>query len=201
MGRLATLAALALALPGCRLPYVGGAAAIEARTLGPDWVRAAPTPIVRQEARMDCGLAALAIAAGAWGRTWSVAELARDLPPTGTGIKLGALRDLARGRGLRAFAVRGRVADLVHELGRGRPVILGLVLPFALDENLHHYEVAVAVRPSDGAVITRDPATGELMQRSQRILDLEWRHAGYAMLVIVGPRSEHAAVPARDALR
>jgi saccharopine dehydrogenase-like NADP-dependent oxidoreductase len=44
---------------------------------------------VRQRKQTDCGLAALAMVAGAWGRGWSVAQLDDQLPPTEHGVKLG----------------------------------------------------------------------------------------------------------------
>jgi len=150
------------------------------------WHRAAPTPVVRQRDRTDCGLAALAMVAGAWGQNWSLEDLSRALPATKDGVRLGALRDYARSHGLVAYAVRGTHDDLVFELTRHRPVLLGLVLPFARDKALAHYEVAIAVDPRDGSIVTRDPATGNMMRRTRDVLDLEWKPGGYATLVVVG---------------
>jgi hypothetical protein len=105
-------------------------------------------------------------------------------------VKLKRLRDYARERGLEAYAVKGTFADLETELRAGRPVVLGLVLPYDKNNNLNHYEVVVAIDPRDHSVITRDPATGELMRRVKKVLDLEWKTAGYATLVVVGDRSK-----------
>lgn len=185
---LVTLIGLVALVAGCRLPYTGGAKAVSPSSLGSEWLRAAPTPVVRQQQRTDCGLAALAMVAGAWGRTWSPAELAHEAKPTSKGVKLGALRDVARARGLEAYAVRGKTTDLEHELAQGRPVLLGLILPFDQGHNLSHYEVAVAYNPRDGAVVTLDPASGKFLRRSRKVLDLEWKPAGYATLVVVGER-------------
>src|SRR4051812_17817502 len=115
-------------LTGCQLPYTGGARPVSAAQLDSSWLHAAPTPVVRQKQESDCGLAALAMVAGAWGRHWSVDDLAHRLPPSEKGVKLGALRDLARDRGLDAFALRATPADLQRELASGRPVMLGLLL-------------------------------------------------------------------------
>jgi len=186
-----TLASLVIALVGlsaCQLSYTGGARVVRPTELGTGWYRAAATPVVRQHHETDCGLAALAMVAGAWGRQWSVAELNHQLPPTDRGIRLGALRDLARARGLDAFAIQGTPADLVHELSLGRPVVLGLLLPYDQDHNASHYEVAVAMNPRDGTVVTIDPASGEWKQRSSKVLDLEWKSAGFATLVVTGDR-------------
>jgi ABC-type bacteriocin/lantibiotic exporter with double-glycine peptidase domain len=176
-------------LSACRLAYKGGATAVGPNDLGGEWIRAAPTPVVVQRAQTDCGLAALAMIAGAWGRSWSVGDMSRQVKPTDKGVKLGALRDLARARGLQAFAVKGQFKDLENELKKGRPVLLGLVLPFDRRNNLHHFEVAIAMNPRDGTVVTLDPATGDMMKRSRKVLDLEWKHAGYATLVVVAERN------------
>jgi ABC-type bacteriocin/lantibiotic exporter with double-glycine peptidase domain len=176
-------------LSACRLSYKGGATAVGPNDLGGEWIRAAPTPVVMQRAQTDCGLAALAMIAGAWGRSWSVGDMARHVKPTEKGVKLGALRDLARSRGLQAYAVKGQFKDLENELKKGRPVLLGLVLPFDRKNNLHHFEVAIAMNPRDGTVVTLDPATGDMMKRTRKVLDLEWKHAGYATLVVVAERN------------
>ncbi|MBV8763016.1 MAG: C39 family peptidase [Deltaproteobacteria bacterium] len=178
-----------VSLTGCQLPYTGGARPVTPAQLDSSWLRAAPTPVVRQKQESDCGLAALAMVAGAWGRHWSVDDLAHRIPPSEKGVKLGALRDLARDRGLDAFALRASTQDLQHELASGRPVLLGLMLPFDRGHNRSHYEVAVAMNPHDGTVVTIDPASGEWMRRSRDVLDLEWKAAGYPALVVTGDHS------------
>jgi ABC-type bacteriocin/lantibiotic exporter with double-glycine peptidase domain len=194
----AALRALVIAVvaTACQLPYAGGARPISAGELDRSWYRAAETPVVRQRAKTDCGLAGLAMVAGAWGRRWSVADLSKVAPPNERGVKLGALRDLARARGLDAYAIKGTIADLEHELSRGRPVLLGLLLPFDLNYNSSHYEVAVAMNPRDGTVVTIDPASGQWRKRSKQVLDIEWKPAGYATLVVVGDRQAAAREPA-----
>ena len=182
----AALLLIALVTVGCRLSYTGGATPVKPHEVPADWLTAAPTPVVVQGQRSDCGLAALAMVAGAWGRHWTLEDLTHRLPPGKQGVQLGKLRDLARERGLVAYAVKGSFDDLRKELANGRPVLLGLVLPFDRNNNLNHYEVAVAMNPADDTVVTRDPATGDLMKRPRKVLDLEWKHAGYATLVVVG---------------
>lgn len=199
LARLVAVLGLAglLGLAACALPYAGGARPITPAEIGGSWLRAAPTPVVRQRAEDDCGLAALAMLAGAWGHHWTVGELAALVPPTRRGVKLGALRDLARRAGLVAFAIRATPRDLRHELAAGRPVLLGLVLPFDRHYNLAHYEVAVAMDPSSGDVVTIDPSTGHMLRRTPKVLDLEWKAAGYAALVVTGQRIAAGTQPAR----
>ena len=159
---------------------------------------AAPTPIVKQAQETDCGLAALAMVAGSWGHAWSVAELARAMPPRDKGVKLAVLRDYAKAHGLEAYALAATPKDLEHELAAGRPVLLGLMLPYGMQHNQSHYEVAIAIRPSDGSVITIDPATGKWMTRSRKVLDVEWKAAKYAALVVTADHGQaaQAAAPA-----
>jgi ABC-type bacteriocin/lantibiotic exporter with double-glycine peptidase domain len=177
---------IALFATACTVPYAGGARPVSASAIQPGWLRAAPTQVVRQRHDTDCGLAALAMVAGSWNRRWNVDELARELPPTTKGVKLLALRDLARDRGLDAYAIAATPADLAHELAHGRPVVLGLVLPHDRNYNRRHYEVAIAMDPRDGTIITLDPASGRMMRRSREVLDVEWKPAAYAALVVVG---------------
>ncbi|MDQ3367142.1 MAG: cysteine peptidase family C39 domain-containing protein [Myxococcota bacterium] len=174
---------------GCRLSYTGGARPVDQSSLDASWLRAAQTPVVRQRSQSDCGLAALAMVAGAWGRTWTLDELSRELTPTAKGVKLGALRDLARQRGLDAYAISGTHEDLRKELGKGRPVLLGLLLPYESDRALNHYEVAIAMDPRDGSVITLDPSSGKHMRRTRQVLEAEWKPGGYPTLVVVGERA------------
>lgn len=186
--RCARVVALVGLIASCALPYKGGARAVHPTQLGPGWLTAAQTPVVMQKQQTDCGLAALAMVAGAWGRHWSVDDLSHRIPPGQHGVKLGVLRDFARERGLEAFAIKASRDDLKHELAAGRPVMLGLMLPHDRKSNRSHYEVAIALNTQDGTVVTIDPATGEWMRRSPKVLDIEWKAAGYAALVVTGDK-------------
>ena len=68
------------------------------------------------------------------------------------------------------------------------------MLPFDRERNRAHYEVAVAMNPKDGTVVTIDPATGEWMRRSKSVLDVEWKAAGYAALVVTGEHEASATI-------
>ena len=131
-------------LAACTANYSGGAHVVKPTQLDQTWHRAAATPVVKQHDMRDCGLAALAMVGGAWGQSWTIYELSKQVTVPDKGVKLGALRDLARTRGLDAFAIKGTHDDLARELKNGRPVVLGLILPFNNKYNLAHYEVVVA---------------------------------------------------------
>ena len=107
------------------------------------------------------------------------------------------LRDLARERGLDAYAIQATRADLKNELAKGRPVLLGLMLPHDRKSNRSHFEVAIAMNTQDGTIITIDPATGEWMRRSPKVLDIEWKAAGYAALVVTGDKADASVGDAR----
>ncbi len=191
---VALIGMLGGASSACAIPYTGGARTVQPTQIDDGWVRAAPTPVVKQRQQTDCGLAALAMVAGAWGRHWTLEDLTHRVRPGDHGIKLRALRDLARERGLEAYAIKATRQDLHKELVQGRPVLLGLILPHDRKRNRSHYEVAIALDPRDGTVVTIDPATGEWMKRSPKVLDIEWKAAGYAALVVVGDKERTVGV-------
>jgi ABC-type bacteriocin/lantibiotic exporter with double-glycine peptidase domain len=194
MIRSARLIALCGLICACAIPYTGGARSVQPTQLDEtSWYRAAPTPVVMQKQMTDCGLAALAMVAGAWGRHWSIDDLAHRVPPGNHGVKLGVLRDLARSRGFDAYAIKATRDDLKTELAAGRPVLLGLILPHDRKRNRSHYEVAIAMNRSDGTLITIDPATGDWMRRSPAVLDVEWKAAGYAALVVTADKAQETA--------
>ena len=127
--------------------------------------------------------------ANSWNVALSVqAAVAALPPPSKEGVRLDALRDVARDHGLQAFAIAGDHDTLVHELTNGRPVIVGLMLPFGKKYLLGHYEVVVGVRTADDQFATIDPASaGNGMRvRSWAALSSEWKPAGFPTLVVVG---------------
>jgi hypothetical protein len=95
---------------------------------------------------------------GYWQIPASRAEIVYHCPPVpGQGCRAGELRNFARSKGLSAFLFRGELADLAHELARGRPVVVGLVKPYS-DGTFTHYEVVAAMHPQEGLIVTLDPA-------------------------------------------
>ena len=150
-----------VAVAGC-ISYRGGAQSLDPDRLHTEagWIVAAPTPALRQQGSHDCGAASLAMIAGRWHVALSVDGAVAALPVAGVqGVRLGELRDAARAHGLTAFAIAGDRTTLVHELREGRPVIVGLLLPYGNKRVQRHYEVIVAVHPADDQFVTIDPAT------------------------------------------
>lgn len=185
-----TLAA-AFGASGCatRPRYIGAARPIEpARfTDEPGWIVAGHVPPLQQRADDDCGAAALAMVANRWQVPMTVPEALGALPPAGKlGARLGDLRDLARARGLTAFAIAGDRATLVHELEAGRPIIVGLQLPYTGKLILPHYEVVVGINPATHQVATIDPAAAGFRTRTFAALEGEWGPPGRPTLIVLG---------------
>jgi ABC-type bacteriocin/lantibiotic exporter with double-glycine peptidase domain len=196
----AAFAALALVgASGCATT-VGQSRAFDPDQLDPTagWLVATPVTLVAQEGSKDCGAAALAMVVGRWGVQLTLGEAMRALEASsaaapgggvggdGGGARLRDLRDLARSLGLKAFAIAGERATLLHELGAGRPVIVGLHVPGGPREVRSHYEVVVGAQPADGRFVTLDPASGWRV-RDWTGLDDAWRPAGRPALIVLGP--------------
>ncbi len=213
MTRQAAIAAFALVgVSGCA-STAGHSRAFDPDQLDPPagWLVATPVALVAQEGSKDCGAAALAMVVGRWGVQLTLGEAVLALEASGKaapgagsaggggaggeagggagggagGARLGDLRDLARSLGLKAFAISADRATLLHELGAGRPVIVGLHVPGGPGEARSHYEVVVGAQPADGRFVTLDPASGWRV-RDWTGLDDAWRPAGRPALVVLG---------------
>jgi hypothetical protein len=153
------------------------------------WVLADAAPITRQKSDDDCGAASLSSVLACWGVDASVETLRQECAVPGEpGLRAAALRDAARRRGLAAFLVAGRVADLDHELGRGRPVIVGVVKE-AGPVSVAHFEVVVGRHPDAERIAAIDPARG-LVFDALADFEREWAATKDVMLVVFRPESK-----------
>ena len=180
MRALALVIAAGLALgAGCAPRYAGPARPFDPTELAAaGWVRVDGVPEIRQRRTDDCGPAAVAMVLGYW-------RLAPRLDgvaiPEG-GMHARDLRGLLRDHGLRAFVIEGTFADLEHELGAGRPVIVGTLKPVSRKKALAHYEVVVAYHPVERRVVTLDPALGWRVSPLDGFL-LEWAASEHTTIV------------------
>jgi ABC-type bacteriocin/lantibiotic exporter with double-glycine peptidase domain len=182
--------ALGAGLAGCvRVPSTARPAAPADIAQDRGWIAVAGIRPVRQKGQLDCGPAALAMVAQRWGVPLAAATRA-TARRRGHGSKLGALRAAARASGLTAFAIRADRATLVHELERGRPVLVGLLRGQGR-RRLSHYEVVVGYHPQRGEFATIDPAAGFGVRR-WRDLASEWEPAGRPALIVLGPATSRA---------
>jgi ABC-type bacteriocin/lantibiotic exporter with double-glycine peptidase domain len=187
MNRLRPIAGVLLALApivtvGC---YTGSARSVSPREIAAEsgWIAVRDVPLVRQQAQMDCGAAALAMVLSYWSLPTRVDQITAVYPTTAErGIKAGQLRDFARAKGLQAFVIDGQLRDLSTELGRGHPVLVGVGKPYG-DKRLAHYEVVIGIHPDRRRILSLDPADG-WRENSYEGFAREWVNAQQVTLVI-----------------
>ncbi|MEK7469906.1 MAG: cysteine peptidase family C39 domain-containing protein [Planctomycetota bacterium] len=155
----------------------------------PGWISAHGVEPVLQERQDDCGSAALAMMLRFWGQPASIEEISKACAlDDGKGIRAGALRNEARSRGLKAYVLTASFPDLVRELGLGRPVLVGLVKPYA-SGGFAHFEVVVALNPGLERIVTLDPGSG-WRSSSFEGFAAEWRPSGcLALVMFASPRN------------
>jgi ABC-type bacteriocin/lantibiotic exporter with double-glycine peptidase domain len=188
-----TLKALALAgtlsSAGCFLSLGSGEPTTEeALRSEPGWILVSDVRHVAQESDEGCGAAALSSVLARWGVDVPAAELQEECAvPEVPGLLAGELRDAARRRGLSAFVFEGSLADIEHELRRGRPVVVGLVKSTG-PIKATHYEVVVGLRP-DEEVAAVDPARG-LVRDALPSFAAEWAATKGVTLVVFRPAAK-----------
>jgi ABC-type bacteriocin/lantibiotic exporter with double-glycine peptidase domain len=166
--------------------YVGTAQPFAPEQLDrdPGWLAVRNVPVVRQQSRIDCGAAAIAMIVSFWTTQPSSQLLTALRPVRPPGLEAGRLRDFARHHHLQSYLVSGSVDDLERELAAGRPVLVGLYKP-QRKGSVTHYEVVVGLHRQKGIVVTLDPAAGWRQNYLINFIE-EWKPAGYLTLVIVG---------------
>ncbi|MDB4983627.1 MAG: peptidase bacteriocin processing [Myxococcales bacterium] len=171
---------------GC---YRGSAHSVSPADLArdPGWALVRDVPFVPSAQEHDCGVAALAMVFQHWGVAASTtAALSTQGAPGDDGVQAGALRDLARQQGLRAFLIQGEQADLAREIGRDHPVLVGVVQRYTT-RAMAHYEVVTGINTRTHEVLTLDPGRGP-RQDTWDAFAAEWGGANRLALVVVGPR-------------
>jgi len=187
IARAGLVLALAIAAPAC---YSGSAQTIPASSMtalarDPDWEIVSDVPFVRQQTAHDCGPAALAMVLAHF-----------RVPPAGApalaggDVRAGTLRDVARSRGLDAYVVSGTFADLFAQVGRGRPVVVGLAKPLAFTGGraLAHYEVVIGLNRARRLILSLDPAVG-LRENTLEGFAREWAPTQQVTIVFLGTGS------------
>jgi ABC-type bacteriocin/lantibiotic exporter with double-glycine peptidase domain len=177
---------LALAAPAC---YTGSAHSVPASSMAamthdPSWQIVDGVPFVPQQSLHDCGPAALAMVLA----HFRVPAAVNDAPELAGGdVRAGALRDVARAHGLDAFVVSGTFDDLFAQVGRGRPVLVGLAKPMALTGGraLAHYEVVIGINRSRRLILSLDPAAG-LRENTLEGFAREWAPTHQVTIVFLG---------------
>ena len=185
-----------LAAPGCYTCYSGTARDVSPRQIATDagWEVVSGVPFVAQKGDRDCGAAALAMVLSRWFGRESVDVVEALAPPGNAGIRVGALRDLARRRGLEAYVISGTLADLTRQISMGRPVVVGLAKPMIGGRAAAHYEVVVGFHRQKRLVLSLDPARG-LRENTLEGFVREWAPTRRVTLIAF-PRAGKPVVPA-----
>lgn len=183
IGRIAIAIAIAfLSAAGCS--YFGEATAFDPQELDqtPGWLAVRTVPVILQQEKTDCGAASLSMVLAHWNVGTTLEDVVHRCPMIpGKGIRAKDLRDYAKSCGLESYLIHGCWEDLGREIGRGHPVIVGLVKP---DGNsiMTHYEVVVAIHLESQSVVALDPARG-WCRTSMGDFCKEWEPAGFLTLV------------------
>lgn len=177
--------ALLCAAPAC---YTGSARDVSSEWLeraraDKSWQMVSDVPFVAQKSDADCGPAALAMVLGHFGVSATLDQVTALDPPSDGGVRAGALRDVARGKGLEAFVVSGTLNDIVAQLDRGRPVLVGLAKPMAGARAIAHYEVVVGINRPKRLILSFDPSRGP-RQNSFEGFAREWVPTHQVTIVI-----------------
>jgi ABC-type bacteriocin/lantibiotic exporter with double-glycine peptidase domain len=199
MLRHLALIVVAVAAAGCVAVSGSGRQATYEELQGQEgWVLLDAVPLVKQNSAQDCGAASLSMVFEHWGVDVPAETLAQECAVAGQeGLRAVALRDAARRRGFSAYLFAGRVADLEHELRRGRPVVVGVVKS-AGPVSVAHFEVVVGLHPRAERVALLDPARGLVWNTVPEFAE-EWAATKGVTLVVfrTEPRAaaSAAAVP------
>lgn len=175
-------AALTTTAGACSV-YTGSATTLKPNELSQEtgWVRVDGVPELLQKHELDCGPTALAMVLGYHGSASKETVLA-ELPEDKRSV-VTELRDVAKKHGFDSFVMEGKPEDLVYELERGRPMIVGVAKP-TIQNAVAHYEVVIGLHRDSQRIATIDPAVGLRQNTFQGFLT-EWQSAGRVLLVVI----------------
>jgi ABC-type bacteriocin/lantibiotic exporter with double-glycine peptidase domain len=190
--RLASLLRVVLALLtlGCA-SYHGTARSVRPSQLARagGWWMVPKFPLVLQEQNHDCGAAALSSVLRFWGTTRAPHEIAAELGRPNQRLSAGEMAKYARERGLHSYVFYGTMTDVVYELRRGRPVIVGLGKKLEEKKALAHYEVVVGYEPERQLVLLLDPGRGWQIDTLKGFAE-EWARSKGVTIVAFLPDSD-----------
>jgi predicted double-glycine peptidase len=191
-GNLARVAVAVLSL-GCA-SYQGTSKAADPSALAQQgkWWMVAKFPRVLQEKDRDCGAAALAAVLRFWGHSATPASVEAGIGRKNSRLSAGDMAAYAKKQGLRSYAFYGTMTDIVYELRRGRPVIVGVGKPISDEKALAHYEVVVGYEPEKKQVLLLDPARGWQID-SLEGFGREWVLSKGVTLVAFAPTDPHVS--------
>jgi ABC-type bacteriocin/lantibiotic exporter with double-glycine peptidase domain len=196
-GRAARLRAfvrilLAVLSLGCA-SYVGTAKPAQPAVIDREgeWIMVRQFPQVMQDQNDDCGAAALASVMRFWGHEATPRSILSAIGRKDHRLRAGDMATYARKAGLHSYVFFGTMTDIVHELERGRPIIVGLGKQVAAKKALSHYEVVIGYEPKKKLVLLLDPAKGFQVDSLEGFSE-EWTRTKGVTIVTFLPESERA---------
>lgn len=186
---VATLAALSL---GCTT-YKTTAKEAQPSRLVQDgsWVMVPRFPLVLQSGTKDCGAAALSAVVDYWGVPASPTAIEASTGSSDERLRAGDLERFARASGLSSFVFFGTMNDVIYEVQRGRPLIVGLGKVIERKKALAHYEVVVGYEPKKRLVLLLDPGRGWQVDTFEGFAR-EWAMSKGVTVVVFMRKSETA---------
>lgn len=124
------------------------------------WVVVPNFPRVMQAKDHDCGAASLAAVLGYWGKPTTPEAVSQAVGRDGKQLRASDIESHARASGFSSYVFYGNMGDLLYEVGRGRPVIVGVGKPYGKDKAIAHYQVVIGYEPEKKRVLLLDPAIG-----------------------------------------
>jgi ABC-type bacteriocin/lantibiotic exporter with double-glycine peptidase domain len=153
-------------------------------------------PFVKQD-KEGCGAASISMIMQYWQRRQNrpatpaagFDQVQRALHSTAAhGIYASDMERYFRENGYSAFAFTGQLADLVHHLEKGRPLIAALKPGAGLPL---HYVVVAGLVPEQHLVIVNDPAERKLLNVDYSRFEQAWKAAGHWTLLVVPVPNSH----------
>jgi ABC-type bacteriocin/lantibiotic exporter with double-glycine peptidase domain len=153
-----------------------------------EWIMVRNFPQVLQDRNDDCGAAALASVLRFWGHSATPRSILNALGRADHRLRAGDMTTYTRKLGLRSYVFFGTMNDVVHELKRGRPIIVGLGKRFAEKKALSHYEVVIGYEPKKKLVLLLDPGKGFQVDSLEGFAE-EWTRTKGVTIVTFLPES------------
>lgn len=147
-------------------------------------------PFVRQPPE-GCGAASVAMVMKYWARQEhrplsgadDVASIQRQVDsPRLHGATPFALEHYLQQHGFLTFALQGTWDDLIHQIGKGRPLIVALRPP---GQRALHYVVLAGVDSARNTVTMNDPAERKLLTQERAGFERDWSATHDWMLLAV----------------
>jgi ABC-type bacteriocin/lantibiotic exporter with double-glycine peptidase domain len=156
-----------------------------------EWIMVRQFPQVMQDQNDDCGAAALASVMRFWGHDATPRSILGAIGRNDHRLRAGDMATYARKAGLHSYVFFGTMSDIVHELERGRPIIVGLGKQFEAKKALSHYEVVIGYEPKKKLVLLLDPGKGFQVDSLQGFAE-EWTRTKGVTIVTFLPESERS---------